>query len=177
MIRSFRGQTPQIAASAFISEAAYVVGNISIGENVGVFPGAVLRGDFGCISIGDNCIIEDNCVIHSGSGLVPGGDGGDIRLGRNVQVGHGAVINCKSIGDNVLIGMNATVLHEAVIGEGAVIGAACLVTQGMQVPAKTLVLGVPGRIKGTVTQDHSWWTAHGADYYRPLVSEYKAEGL
>lgn len=178
MIRSFRGQTPQIAASAFVSEAAYVVGDVVIGENASVFPGAVLRADFGRITIGDGCIIEDNCVIHAGSGLVPGGSGhGDIALGRNVQVGHGAMINCKSIGDDALIGMNATLLHEAVIGDGAVIGAAALVTQGMRVPPRMLVLGVPGIIQGPVSQSQSWWTTGGADYYGPLARDYKAEGL
>jgi len=178
MIRSFRGKTPQIAASAFVSEAAYVVGDVVIGENTSVFPGAVLRADFGRIIVGDGCIIEDNCVIHAGSGLVPGGSGdGDISLGRNVLVGHGAMINCKSIGDDALIGMNATLLPEAVIGDGAVIAAACLVTQWMQVPARTLVLGVPGKIKGPVTQDQSWWTTDSGDYYGPLARDYKAEGL
>ncbi len=178
MIRSFRGKTPQVAASAFVSEAAYIVGDVVIGEGASVFPGAVLRADFGRISIGAGCIVEDNCVIHAGSGLVPGGSGeGDISLGRNVQVGHGAMINCKSIGDDVLIGMNATLLHEAVIGDGAVIGAAALVTQGMQVPARTLVIGVPGKIKGPVTGDQSWWTTGGAEHYGPLVRDYKAEWL
>lgn len=180
MIRSFDGKTPVVAASAFVSEAAYVIGEVEIGENVSVWPGAVLRGDFGLISVGAGTVIEDNCVVHSGSTLTPDADGnirGDIRIGQNVQVGHGAVINGRSIGDNTLIGMNATILHESEIGAGCVIGAACLVSQGMSVPDHSFVSGVPGRIRGKATEKQKWWVEKGQPLYHRLAEKYKAEGL
>ncbi len=102
MIRSFNGKTPKIAESAFVSEAAYVVGDVEIGENSSVWPGAVIRGDFGSIRIGKNTAVEDACVIHSGS---PTTLTADVTIGNNVHIGHGAVINCLRIGNKVLIGM------------------------------------------------------------------------
>jgi len=178
MIRSFRGKTPCVAASAFVSEAAYLVGDVFIGEDVSIFPGAVLRGDMGHIHVGAGSIIEDNCVIHSGSGLSPGGDGGgDIEIGCGVQIGHGAVLNCRRIGDEALIGMNATVLHGADIGAGAVVAAACLVPAGIKVPEKTLIAGVPGKLKGPVSERQAWWTREGAAHYPTLLEDYRSEGL
>ena len=124
MIRSLTGNTPKIASSAFISEAAYIVGHVEIGEHSNVFPGAVIRGDFGRISIGRNTSVEDNCVIHSGT---PSSPVGDVDIGDMVLIGHGAVLNCRRIGSSVLIGMNATILHDAEIGDRCIIGAGCLV--------------------------------------------------
>ena len=119
MIRSLSGMTPRIAASAFVSEAAYIVGDVEIGEESNVWPGAVIRGDFGRITIGRNTSIEDNCVIHSGT---PSAPVGDVSIGDRVIIGHGAVLNCKKIGSFVLIGMNSTILHDAEIGDHCVIG-------------------------------------------------------
>ena len=174
MIRSFNGKTPNIAGSAFVSEAAYIVGDVEIGENVSIWPGAVIRGDFGSIKIGKNTIIEDTCVIHSGS---PSGPIANVTIGDNVQIGHGAVINCPRIGNNVLIGMNATILHDAEIGNFCVIGAGSLVSQGMVVPDRSFVAGVPGEIKGRVTQKQLWWVEEGSPLYHELAKQYKQEGL
>jgi carbonic anhydrase/acetyltransferase-like protein (isoleucine patch superfamily) len=174
MIRSFRGISPKIADSAFISEAAYVVGDVEIGENSSVWPGTVIRGDFGKIRIGRNNAIEDNTVIHAGT---PNAPTGDLSIGDNVHIGHGAVINGKSIGDNVLIGMNATILHEAVIGSFCIIGAGCLVSDGMQVPDRSFVAGVPAMIKGEVSQKQLWWVEKAPELYREMAEEYLKEGL
>ena len=119
-MKSFNGKTPRIAESAFVSEAAYVVGNVEIGENSSVWPGAVIRGDFGSIKIGNNTTVEDGCVIHAGS---PETIMKNLTIGDNVHIGHGAVINCQRIGNKVLIGMNATLLHDAEIGSQCIIGA------------------------------------------------------
>ena len=174
MIRNFNGKTPKIAESAFVSEAAYVVGDVEIGEESNVWPGAVIRGDFGKITIGRNTSIEDNCVIHSGT---PSAPVGDVFIGDRVIIGHGAVLNCRRIGDNVLVGMNATVLHDAEIGSNSVIGACCLVGQGMKIPDHSFVVGVPGKIKGQPTSDQLWWTREGYKEYLELVRLYKKEGL
>ena len=177
MIKSFRGKMPRIAESAFVSEASYVVGDVEIGENCSVWPGAVIRGDFGKIRIGKNTAVEDNCTIHSGSPSSPTPPISDVIIGDNVHIGHGAVINCQRIGNNVLIGMNATILHDAKIGEFCIIGACCLVSEGMQIPDRSFVVGVPGKIKGEVTDKQLWWIKQAPQNYDELAKQYKQEGL
>jgi carbonic anhydrase/acetyltransferase-like protein (isoleucine patch superfamily) len=168
MIRSFNGKNPKIAESAFISEAAYVVGDIEIGENSSVWPGAVIRADKGYTRIGKNTNVQDNSVIH-GTGLT---------IGDNVHIGHCAVINCTSIGNHVLIGMNATLLHDVEIGDYCVIGANCLVSQGMKVPDNSFVIGVPAEIKGHVSpQTVQRWLEEGPEGMVKLAAQYKGEGL
>lgn len=174
MIRGLNGKTPRIAASAFISEAAYIVGDVEIGEDANVFPGAVIRGDFGRIVIGSNTSVEDNCVIHSGT---PSSAPGDVDIGDKVLIGHGAVLNCRRIGNNVLIGMNATILHDAEIGHFCIVGAGCLVGQGMKVPTRSFVAGIPGRIKGAPTEKQLWWVQEGYKEYAQLARQYRESGL
>ncbi|MGD2125316.1 MAG: gamma carbonic anhydrase family protein [Desulfobacteraceae bacterium] len=174
MMRSFNGKEPKIAQSAFVSEAAYVIGDVEIGEGSNVWPGSVIRADLGRIEIGCNTSVEDNAVIHSGT---PSAPVGDVSIGDEVIIGHGAVLNCRSIGNNVLIGMNATILHDAEIGHNCVIGAGCVVGQGMKIPDNSLVLGVPGRIKGKPTPEQLWWAKGGIQEYVKLVKQYKAEDL
>ena len=174
MIRSLTGNTPKIASSAFISEAAYIVGHVEIGEHSNVFPGAVIRGDFGRISIGRNTSVEDNCVIHSGT---PSSPVGDVDIGDMVLIGHGAVLNCRRIGSSVLIGMNATILHDAEIGDRCIIGAGCLVGQGMKIPDDSFVAGVPGTIRGKPSERQLWWIREGYKGYAELARQYRAQGL
>jgi len=174
MIRSLEGKTPRVAASAFVSEAAYVVGDVEIGEGSNVWPGAVIRGDFGRIRIGSKVSVEDNCVVHSGT---PSSPVGDVDIGDRVLIGHGAVLNGRKIGNDVLIGMNATVLHDAEIGNECIVAAGCLVGQGMIVPDRSLVVGVPGRIKGEPTEGQLWWVRDGIKEYEALVRRYRSEGL
>jgi len=182
MIRSVNGKTPKIAESAFVSEWAYVVGDVEVGENSGVWPGAVIRADFGSIRIGKNCQIEDNSVVHSGT---------PVEIGDNVIIGHSAVVHGLRIGDHVLIGNNATVLDYAEIGDYCVIGANSMVATGQKIPSNSLAIGVPAEIKrelssgdvdgmyrrmseryakmtGTETATHT---------YSDLVKQYKEQGL
>ena len=158
---------------AFINEAAYIAGDVGIGENSSVWPGAVIRGDFGKINIGKNTAVEDNCVIHSRS---PSG-ATDVMIGDKVVIGHGAVTNCRKIGNNSLIGMNCTVLHDAEIGDGCVIAAGCLVRQGMKIPDGKLVAGIPGEIKGEASAEQLWWTQNNPEIYPKLAEQYKEQGL
>ena len=176
MIRSFSGKTPKIAKSAFVSEAAYVIGDVEIGENSSVWPGAVIRGDFGKITIGNYCAIEDNCVIHSGS---PNKEDpiSDLIIGDDVHIGHGAVVNCRRIGKGVLIGINATVLHNVEIGNFCIIGAACMVSQDMKIPDESFVTGVPAKIKGKISSKHNYWTREASKVYAQKAAEYKEGSL
>ncbi|MDH5696480.1 MAG: gamma carbonic anhydrase family protein [Dehalococcoidia bacterium] len=176
MIKNLGSKTPKIAESAFISEVAYVIGDVEIGDHSSVWPGAVIRGDFGKIKIGSNTAIEDNCVIHSGTPSTPSYRE-DVTIGDNVHIGHGAVINCRRIGNHVLIGMNATILHDAEIGDFCIIGAGCLVSQGMQIPDKSFVAGVPGKIKGEASAEQLWWVKQGPQGYAELAEQYKQQGL
>jgi len=171
MIRSFRGKTPRIAASAFVDDTAVIIGDVEIGEESSVWPGAVIRADLGKITIGRQSIVEDNCVIHAGA---PGGRDGDVFIGDRVVIGHGAVLNCRSIGRYVLIGMNATLLHEACIGDFCLIGAGALVGAGKIIPEYSLVFGTPGRITGRVSDEQLWWAKSAYEEYKPLIAECKS---
>jgi len=176
MIRSFNNKTPKIAKSAFVSEAAYVIGDVVIGENSSVWPGAIIRADFGKIKIGNNTAVEDNCVIHSGSPSYLGGTN-DVSIGDNVLIGHGAVLNCRKVGNNVLVGLNSTVLHCAEIGDFCVIAAGCLVAQGMKIPDRSFVAGIPGEVKGEASQQQLWWVRGGSEAYTRLAKQFKEQGL
>ena len=167
MIRSLGGKTPKIADSAWVSETTYIVGDVEIGENSSVWPGTVIRADQGKIKIGKYCAIEDNCIIH----------GRDLDIGDRVLVGHGAVVHSRRIGNNVLIGINATILHDSEIGDFCIIGADCLVTPGMKIPDRSFVAGIPGKIKGEPSPQQLWWIQEGSQGYAELVKRYKEQGL
>ncbi len=175
MIRSFEGKTPKIAPTAFVSEAAYVVGDVEIGDFTAVMPGAVIRGDLGKVTIGKNCAIEDNCVIHSGKPALPPDE--DVSIGDAVIMGHGAVSNCRKIGSHVLIGMNATLLHDVEIGDYCVIAAGALLKEGSVIPERSVVAGVPGKIKGRVGPEHDYWFTKSPEIYLDLGQRFKREGL
>jgi len=167
MIKSFNGKTPQIHPTAFVSETAYIVGEVTIGENASIWPGAVIRGDFGSISIGKNTAIEDNCIVHSW----------DCIIGDNVLVGHGAVIHCKSIGNGSMVGINAVVLQGAEIGEKCFIAAGALITPNMKIPANSLVMGSPARVKEELCHEKLSMMVAGNDAYVQLGQQYKQQGL
>ncbi len=173
MIRSLKGKTPKIAESAFISEAAYIIGDVEIGENSNVWPGAVIRGDMGKITIGKNTVIEDNCVIHSGSPKVPWIQ--DVVIGDNVVFGHGAISNGTKIGNYVLIGIGAKILHDVEIGDYAILAAGCIATEKMIIPEKSFVVGVPGKIKGQISEAQMWWSDYSPKIYCENAADYKKE--
>ena len=175
MIRSLGDKTPKIAETAFVSEAAYVIGEVTIGEHSSVWPGAVIRADFGSIKIGDNTAIEDNCVLHSGTPNQPGYRE-KMTIGDNVHIGHGAVLNCRKIGNNVLIGMNATILHDTEIGNSCIIAAGCLVREGIKIPDGSFVAGVPGKVMGKASKEQLWWVEKAPEIYTEMVKKYKGEG-
>jgi carbonic anhydrase/acetyltransferase-like protein (isoleucine patch superfamily) len=172
MIRSVNGKTPKIAPTAFVSEAAYIVGDVEIGEHSSIWPGAVLRADTGKVVIGKYTAIEDGVIVHSGK---PGQ--GDTLIGDYCNVAHGAVVHCRKIGNNVMIGINATILHDAEIGNHCLIGAGCLVMEDMKVPDNSFVVGVPGKIKGKVKQDQMYWLDKVPVEYVKFGEMYKEAGL
>jgi carbonic anhydrase/acetyltransferase-like protein (isoleucine patch superfamily) len=169
MMKSFRKKKPKVDPTAFVSENAYLVGDIKIGRNCSVWPGAVLRADRFRIRIGNNCCIQDNCVIHAGIA--------DVIIGNNVIVGHGSVIHCSKIGNNVLIGMNTTLGIFAEIGDDCMIGAHSMVKDNFRIPSTSLVVGVPARIKRAVNRKEIERIISGANFYVELARDFKKEGL
>jgi carbonic anhydrase/acetyltransferase-like protein (isoleucine patch superfamily) len=168
MIRSFDGKTPQISPTAYVDETAVIIGDVEIGDETSIWPGAVIRADMGKITIGRQSIIEDNCVIHSG---FPGKDESSVYIGDRVTVGHGAVVHSKFVGNHSLIGMNATLLHGSVIGEYCVIAAASLVGANQQIPDYSLAMGIPVRIKGMPSERQLWWAHHSFESYQNSVKK------
>ena len=142
MIQSFRGKVPRIAPSAFISDLAHIIGDVEIGENSSVWPGAVIRGDYAPIRIGNNTHIEDNSVIHY-----------KVTIGDNVVIGHGTVVEALRIGNYVLIGNNATVLHDVEVDDFCIVGAGAMVRMGMKIPSHSFVVGVPAQIIGEASTE------------------------
>jgi len=130
---------PEIHKSSFVAKTAVIIGNIKIGKNCGIFPNAVIRGDDNSIEIGDGSNVQDCCVVHCD-------EEHNVKIGKNVTIGHCAMIHGATIEDDCLIGINATVLNGARIGKGSIIGANTLVKADMVVPENSLVLGVPGKV-------------------------------
>lgn len=139
MFLSFCGKVPRNEGAAFVAPNATVQGDVILKAGSTVWYGAVLRGDDGQLIIGENSNVQDNAVLHTGPGL-------DVTVGRGTSVGHGAVVHGCTVGDGCLIGMHATILNGAVIGDGCLIAAGALVPENMQVPAGSLVIGVPGKV-------------------------------
>lgn len=172
MIKAFGDKVPKIAESSFVSEAAYIMGDVVIGERCVAYPGAVVRGDFGPIKIGDEVMIEDNVVVHGAqSGL---------DIGNSVTMGHGAVVNSRRIGNQVLIGMNATILHDSDIGNRCIIAAGAVVGEGMRVPDGSFVAGVPGRIVGKASESQLQWVDHDPamePWWLEVLEKYRRAGM
>ena len=168
MIRSHKGHTPKVHPTAFISEAAYVVGDVEIGENSSVWPGAVIRSDNGKTTIGKNTNIQDNTLIHGDQ---------DARIGDGVTLGHGVVCHAKLIGDNCLLGNGCTVNDGAEIGELSIVASGSVVLEDVKIPANSLVVGIPGKVHGPTAERHQQMIKGTAQSYVKRAQEYKAEGL
>ncbi|MBI4283316.1 MAG: gamma carbonic anhydrase family protein [Chloroflexi bacterium] len=167
MIRSFNGKTPKIAESAFISEVAYVIGDVEIGENSSVWPGTVVRGDNGRIKIGANTAIEDNSVLHDAT-----------EIGDNVVIGHSVVVHHCQIGNNTLVGSHATILDNVQIGSFCIIAGGCVVTPRMKIPDNSFVVGVPAEIKGEISQEQRSGLERGAFVFNAkLARQHKEQGF
>jgi carbonic anhydrase/acetyltransferase-like protein (isoleucine patch superfamily) len=130
---------PKVDPSCYVAPEAIIIGDVTIESGCSVWPYAVLRGDLSSIKIGEGSSVQEHCQIH-------GNPGKPTIVGRNVSIGHGAIIHAAIIGDYVVVGMNSSVLDEAEVGSGSVIGANALVKSGMKIPPGSLVVGVPAKI-------------------------------
>ncbi len=140
IVRPFQGVFPKIASSAFIADTARVIGDVEIGEAASIWYGSVLRGDVGAIRIGARSNIQDLSMLHMSLGI------SNTVVGEDVTVGHGVIIHGAVIGNGALIGMGSILLDNCEIGEESLIGAGTVVTAGTRVPARSLVLGQPGKV-------------------------------
>lgn len=144
IIKPCNGKAPEIHKDAHIAENASIIGDVTLGAGVSVWYGAVIRGDACTIRVGENSNVQDCCCLHGAK---------DTTVGKNVTIGHGAIVHGCTVEDNCLIGMGATILDGAVIGEGSIIGAGALVSEGKVIPPRSLVVGVPGKVLREVTDE------------------------
>jgi len=164
MIYEFKGFIPVIHESSFIHPQAAVTGNVIIGKDVYVGPGAAIRGDWGGIIIEDGCNVQENCTIH----MFPGKS---ITLKAGAHIGHGAIIHGANIGVNSLIGMNAVIMDDAVVGDECIVGALSFMKAGMQIPNRKMVVGNPAVIIKDISDDMIEWKTKGTALYQKLPSE------
>lgn len=160
----FNGFKPVVKASSFIHPNASVTGNVIIGENVYVGPGAAIRGDWGQIIIEDGCNVQENCTIH----MFPGTT---VLLKKGAHIGHGAIVHGGTIGENCLIGMNTVIMDDCVIGDECIIGALAFVPANSVIPNRSLVVGNPAKIIKQVSDEMIAWKTKGTALYQALPSE------
>ncbi|MBR3297441.1 MAG: gamma carbonic anhydrase family protein [Firmicutes bacterium] len=166
MIITCKGKTPKIADDVFVAENAVIIGDVEIGPGSSVWFGAVIRGDNDSIRIGRNSNVQDNCTLHSD-------EGDPITIGDNVTIGHNAVVHGCTLDDNVLVGMNSTVLNGAHIRRNSLIGAGAMVKGNSDFPEGSMIVGAPAIVKSPVKQATVDLIADSAQEYVDLSKIYR----
>lgn len=167
MIYEFEGFVPVVHESAFVHPQAAVTGNVVIGRDVYVGPGAAIRGDWGAVIIGDGCNVQESCTIHAFPGATA-------VLEDAAHMGHGSVLHGGRLGENVLVGMNAVIMDNAEIGAGCIIGALTFIAAESRIPPRKLVVGAPGKIVKDVTDEMLAWKTEGTRVYQALPARMRA---
>jgi len=168
MLRSLDGVAPKVHPGAFVSEFAYLVGDVEVGEGSSIWPGTVVRADMGKITIGIAVCIQDNSVIH--------GDA-DVLIGDYAVIGHRVMCHARVVGNRAMIGNGATVNDGAEIGEESLIASGAMVLDNMSIPPRSLVVGVPARIRGQVEERHLRLMKATSDNYVQKARKYNEAGL
>lgn len=164
MFYEFKGFIPVVDPSAFVHPQAVVTGNVIIGKDVYIGPCATLRGDWGGIVIEYGCNVQENCTIHMFPGIT-------VMLKAGAHIGHGAIIHGASIGRNCMVGMNAVLMDEVELGDESIVGALSFIKAGEKIPARSLVVGNPGRIIRSVSDEMLEWKTMGTKLYQTLPTE------
>ncbi|MEO9869877.1 acyltransferase [Ekhidna sp.] len=164
MIYEFNNLKPVIDETAFIHPLAAVTGDVIIGKDVYVGPGAAIRGDWGCIVIKDGCNIQENCTVHMFPGIT-------VTLQKGAHIGHGAIIHGAQIGKNVLVGMNAVIMDNAEIGDESIIGALTFVKANAIFEKRSLIVGNPAKKVKEVSDEMIAWKTEGTKLYQQLPNE------
>lgn len=170
MLRAYKGVSPRLHTTAYVNEVAYVVGDVEIGAESSVWPGVVIRADRQKIVIGQRSNVQDNSILHTNRRF-------PLTIGNDVMIGHGVVVHCTSIADHVLVGNGAVLLDEVEIEEFCIIAAGAVVPPHTRVPRGSFVVGVPGRVRGPLSEDQWARLRRQGEGYVQLAREYKAAGL
>lgn len=166
MIFEFNGYRPVVHETAFVHPQANITGDVIIGKDCYIGPGAVLRGDWGQILMANGCNIQENCVVH----MFPGKSA---EFEEGAHIGHGAIIHGAKVGKNVLVGMNAVLMDDVLVGENSIIGALSFVKANMVIPPKSLVVGNPAKIIREVSDKMIGWKTQGTKLYQQLPADCK----
>ena len=169
MIKEFQNSRPTLGQNVYISENAAVIGNVTLGDEVNIWYGSVLRGDMHYIKIGNRSNVQDNSVVHVTTLASP------VNIGSGVTVGHGAIIHGCTIEDDCMIGMGAIIMDNVVIGTGSLVGAGALVPPNMKVPPKSLVVGMPGQVVREVKNEEYKMIIERPQEYIELAAIYLKE--
>jgi len=164
MIYSFQGYIPVVHESSFVHPLAAVTGNVIIGKNCYIGPGAAIRGDWGQIILEDGVNVQENCTVH----MFPGKS---ITLKESAHIGHGAIIHGANIGRNVLVGMNTVIMDDAEIGDESIVGAMAFVKAETKIPNRSLVVGNPAKVIKEVSDDMIAWKTKGTQLYQQLPKD------
>ncbi|MFP4157217.1 MAG: gamma carbonic anhydrase family protein [Opitutales bacterium] len=165
-LATFLDRTPDLAPSAYVASGAVVIGAVTLRENSSVWHNAVLRGDINTIEVGEGSNVQDGTIVHLA-------DDFGVKIGKYVTIGHAAMIHACEIGDECLIGMQATVLDGAVVGPQSIVGAGALVTKGTQIPAGSLVLGSPAKVVRSLSEEERADLKQWAEKYVTVSREHK----
>lgn len=164
MTYAYKNHIPVIHESSFIHPQACVTGNVIIGKDCYIGPGAALRGDWGAIIIEDGCNVQENCTIHMFPGLT-------VLLKAGAHIGHGAIIHGATIGSNCLVGMNAVIMDHVNLGDECIVGALSFIREGEKIPPRSIVVGNPAKIIKEVSDEMVAWKTKGTSLYQQLPSE------
>jgi len=164
MFYQFNGIKPIADTSSFVHPQAAVTGNVTIGKNVYIGPGAALRGDWGLIIIEDGCNVQENCTIHMFPGVT-------VWLKAGAHIGHGAIIHGATIGRNCLVGMNAVIMDNVELGDECIVGALCFIKANEIIPNRSMVVGNPCKIIKEVSDEMMAWKTEGTKLYQQLPAE------
>ncbi|MBK6991617.1 MAG: transferase hexapeptide repeat family protein [Chitinophagaceae bacterium] len=164
MFYEFNGYKPVVHKSSFVHPQAAVTGNVIIGKDCYIGPGAALRGDWGQIIIEDGCNVQENCTIHMFPGVT-------VLLKEGSHIGHGAIIHGATIGKNCLVGMNAVIMDNVQLGDESIVGALTFIKEGETIPDRSLVVGNPGKIIKQVSDEMVSWKTEGTKLYQQLPKE------
>ena len=167
MLYEFNGYRPVVHPSAFVHPLAVVTGNVIIGRDVYIGPGAALRGDWGEIIISDGCNVQENCTVHMFPGVT-------VRLEESAHIGHGAIIHGAHVGRNCLVGMNAVLMDNVELGDECVVGALSFLRAGSVWPVRKVIVGNPAKVVKDVNDEMIAWKTQGTRLYQQLPAELHA---
>ena len=167
MIEPFQGKIPRMDPTVWVHASAVIIGEVTLGPRVSIWPGVVLRGDILPITIGEESNIQDLTVAHTSGDVTP------VIIGRRVTVGHRVILHGVKVGDDALIGMGAILLDRSEVGEGAILAAGALLAEGAKVPPGQLAVGIPARVVRPVKEEERRRIREGAKIYLELMEKYR----